>query len=42
MVHGLLHLLGYDDKTRSDQDLMRQAENNALELLEEIRNGKQI
>ena len=42
MVHGLLHLLGYDDKTRSDQDRMRQAENNALELLEEIRNGKQI
>lgn len=42
MVHGLLHLIGYSDKKKEDLVQMRNAENKALELLEEIRNGKQI
>lgn len=30
MAHGLLHLLGYDDHTPEDVEMMRQAESNAL------------
>lgn len=30
MVHGLLHLIGYNDKTSAQQQKMRQAENQAL------------
>ena len=33
MVHGLLHLLGYGDKTPEEQVLMRAKENNCLGLL---------
>ena len=32
MVHGLLHMLGYDDKTESDRAEMRLKENVYLEL----------
>ncbi|QHL88152.1 rRNA maturation RNase YbeY [Nibribacter ruber] len=33
MAHGLLHLLGFDDKTPELKDLMRSKENAALEAL---------
>ncbi len=32
MAHGLLHLLGYKDKTEADQQQMRQKEDNCLSL----------
>lgn len=31
IVHGLLHLIGYDDRTPAQQKKMRSAENRALE-----------
>lgn len=31
MVHGVLHLIGYDDHTEEDQKLMREKENYYLE-----------
>ncbi|MEZ5025643.1 MAG: rRNA maturation RNase YbeY [Chitinophagales bacterium] len=36
LVHGVLHLCGYKDKKKADQDKMRQKENEALELLEQF------
>lgn len=36
IVHGLLHLIGYDDHTESDQKLMREKENYYLELRNHI------
>lgn len=30
MIHGILHLCGYKDKTKSDSELMRKKENSAL------------
>lgn len=33
MIHGILHFLGFNDKTSEDKKLMRQEENNALSLL---------
>ena len=33
MAHGLLHLLGFDDKTPEKKQLMRSKENECLELL---------
>lgn len=33
MAHGLLHLLGYKDKSKEEAELMRQKEDEALELL---------
>ena len=33
MVHGLLHLLGYKDKSKSDTALMREKENYYLKLI---------
>ena len=33
MVHGILHLVGYDDLTEQQSGQMRAAENNALALL---------
>lgn len=33
MVHGLLHLLGYKDKSEAESQLMRQKEDNYLRLL---------
>ena len=32
MIHGILHLLGYRDKTDNEQQQMRQQENKALKL----------
>lgn len=34
IVHGLLHLIGYDDVTPAKQKKMRAAENRALDLFE--------
>lgn len=34
MIHGVLHLCGYGDKTKSDKKLMREKEDKALTLLE--------
>lgn len=33
MIHGILHLCGYKDKTKVDAELMRKKENAALKLL---------
>ena len=33
MIHGILHLLGYNDSSDDEQKSMRQAENFALDLL---------
>lgn len=35
-IHAALHLLGYDDITKSDRHIMRQKEQAALQLLEQI------
>lgn len=32
MIHGILHLCGYKDKTKADAELMRKKENGALKL----------
>jgi probable rRNA maturation factor len=34
IIHGILHLLGYKDKTRNDIAVMRQKENEYLNLFE--------
>lgn len=36
IVHGLLHLIGYDDHSEADQKLMRSKENQYLELLKSM------
>jgi rRNA maturation RNase YbeY len=33
MIHGILHLCGYKDKSKADAELMRKKENWALKLL---------
>ena len=33
VVHGVLHILGYDDKTKKDRLLMRKKEANLLKIL---------
>jgi rRNA maturation RNase YbeY len=33
MIHGILHLCGYKDKTKTDAELMRKKENGALKIL---------
>jgi len=33
IIHGILHLLGYDDKTDKDQDIMTNMENECLKLI---------
>jgi rRNA maturation RNase YbeY len=33
MIHGILHLCGYKDKSKADAELMRNKENAALKLL---------
>jgi rRNA maturation RNase YbeY len=32
MIHGILHLLGYKDKTTAEKNLMRQKEDISLSL----------
>ena len=32
MVHGVLHLMGYDDKTKEDSDLMRRKEEEKINM----------
>lgn len=36
MIHGILHLCGYKDKTKADSELMRKKENTALKLLSKV------
>ncbi len=36
IIHGILHLLGFKDKTSTEAKLMRQKEDEALELLKTI------
>ena len=36
IVHGVLHLIGYDDHTEEDKKLMRQKENYYLQLRSQI------
>ena len=36
MVHGILHLIGYDDHTEEDQKVMREKENYYLSLREKL------
>ena len=36
MVHGILHLIGYDDHTEEEQKMMREKENEALALIAEL------
>jgi len=36
IIHGVLHLLGIDDKTDEDQEIMTQKEDESLALLSEI------
>ena len=38
-VHGLLHLLGYNDHSDSDREMMRNKENHYLSLLPEVPRG---
>jgi len=33
IIHGVLHLLGYKDKTKADKNTMREKEDNCLSLL---------
>ena len=40
IVHGLLHLIGYDDVTQWKQRRMRAAENRALKIWETIQAGE--
>ena len=40
IVHGLLHLVGYDDVSEWKQRRMRAAENRALKLLDTMRGGE--
>ena len=40
IVHGLLHLIGYDDHADDDITLMRAKENSSLELLYSLRKGE--
>ncbi|HCS20757.1 MAG TPA: rRNA maturation RNase YbeY [Bacteroidetes bacterium] len=36
MAHGVLHLLGFNDKTAREQQIMRKKENEALHLFREL------
>lgn len=38
MIHGVLHLLGFKDKTDTEQQEMRQKENECLQLLQKKHN----
>lgn len=34
MIHGILHLIGFDDHTEKEKQIMREEENKALKILE--------
>ena len=34
LIHGLLHLVGFDDKNANDRKIMKREEANALEIIE--------
>lgn len=36
MIHGILHLCGYKDKSKADAELMRKKENAALKMFEPL------
>ena len=36
MIHGVLHLLGFNDKTKAEEKLMRSTEETCLEILEQL------
>jgi len=40
IIHGFLHLCGLDDHSDSDIQQMRQAENEALSLLDSLKNNR--
>lgn len=40
MIHGVFHLLGIDDQTDDERELMRMAEDRALMQLEEMLEGR--
>jgi rRNA maturation RNase YbeY len=37
IIHGVLHLCGYKDKTKTDSEMMRKKENSALRLLKQVK-----
>jgi rRNA maturation RNase YbeY len=37
MIHGILHLIGYDDNTENQKEIMAQKEDYCLSLLSQIR-----
>lgn len=39
MIHGVLHLCGYKDKTKADSDLMRKKENASLRMFKSPKKG---
>jgi ssRNA-specific RNase YbeY (16S rRNA maturation enzyme) len=36
MSHGILHLMGYKDKSKKDINIMREMENQSISLFENI------
>jgi len=42
MIHGVLHLVGFDDADEAQQQDMRKLEDHALNVLEVMDNGKDI
>ncbi len=39
IIHGVLHLIGYKDKSKADQKIIREKENNYLNLWEDVPRG---
>ena len=39
IIHGILHLVGINDKGPGEREIMEAAENKALALLSEMREG---
>lgn len=36
IIHGVLHLLGYNDKTKAEEKMIRQKEDQAIEILNSL------
>jgi ssRNA-specific RNase YbeY (16S rRNA maturation enzyme) len=36
MIHGVLHLIGFDDLTEEQKEIMRQKENEYLEIFKNL------